>query len=340
MHIPRLMRVWVIIMLLATAALAGGPTALLASMGKAPTVVLLGRNQVRLGDWAKANGYEIRWLKRDESVQLTKGASKLVFEVDSRDAEVNGVNVYLSHPIAAGGGLLCISEMDLQTTIAPVLSPPKNGSGARVKKIVIDPGHGGSDPGFHDGTRQEKKYTLLLGEELCSQLKEAGFDASLTRRTDTKIELTSRPEIANRRGADLFISLHWNSAGSVRNEVRGVETYCLTPAGASSTNAGGELLNSGTKPGNRYNDKNMFLAYEIHKSLLAGLAVEDRGVKRARFAVLRTAEMPAVLIEGGFMSHPTESKHIYDPGYRKQMARAIVAGITAYKKQVEQVKAK
>ncbi len=82
----------------------------------------------------------------------------------------------------------------------------------------------------------------------------------------------------------------------------------------------------------------MFLAYELHKSLLKDLAAPDRGVRRARFAVLRTAEMPAVLIEGGFMSHPAESKRIYDPAYRRQMARAIVEGIVAYKNQVEQRK--
>jgi N-acetylmuramoyl-L-alanine amidase len=340
MHIPHLMRALVATMLLAVFVLVDEPASVLASPGKPQTVVLFGRNHVRLADWARANGYETHWLKKDESVQLTKGAGRLVFTIDSRDAEVNGVNVFLSHPIVAASGSLSISEMDLQTSITPILTPPKNWSGAKVKKIVVDPGHGGSDPGFRDGSREEKKYTLLLAEELCNQLKEAGFDASLTRTTDTKIELQARPEIANRRGADLFISLHWNSAGSARNEVRGVETYCLTPAGASSTNAGGEVLNSGTKPGNRYNEKNLFLAYQIHKSLLAGLAIDDRGVKRARFAVLRTAEMPSVLIEGGFMSHPTESKHIYDSMYRKQMAKAIVTGIAAYKKQVEQIKAK
>ena len=74
--------------------------------------------------------------------------------------------------------------------------------------------------------------------------------------------------------------------------------------------------------------------------MLGGLGVEDRGVRRARFEIFRTAEMPAVLIEGGFMSSRTESKHIYDPAYRKQMARAILNGIAAYKKQVELVKEK
>jgi N-acetylmuramoyl-L-alanine amidase len=207
--------------------------------------------------------------------------------------------------------------------------------GARVKTIVIDPGHGGRDPGNQDGSHQEKKYTLLLAQELCDQLKHAGFNASLTRTTDTLIDLPVRPDIARRRGADLFISLHWNSVQNGKSQVRGVETYCMTPAGASSSNAGGEIRDAGSKPGNRNNEKNMLLAYQIQKSLLKNLGTEDRGVRRARFMVLCNAGMPAVLVEGGYMSHATESKKIYDPAYRRQMARAMVEGVLAYQRQIE-----
>jgi len=79
----------------------------------------------------------------------------------------------------------------------------------------------------------------------------------------------------------------------------------------------------------------MQLAYQMQKSYEKTMSVEDRGVKRARFQVLREAAMPAILIEGGFMSHPTEGKKIYESAYRKQMAHAIVEGILAYKKAVK-----
>jgi N-acetylmuramoyl-L-alanine amidase len=79
----------------------------------------------------------------------------------------------------------------------------------------------------------------------------------------------------------------------------------------------------------------MFLAYLLQRTLTKNLGVEDRGVHRARYAVLRDAVMPAVLIEGGFMSHPSEGKKIFDPAYRRQMAKAIVDGILAYKQAVE-----
>jgi N-acetylmuramoyl-L-alanine amidase len=334
MHIPQLMRAVVLTILLLALLKVGEFAPVCGAPGKAE----MARGDVRLSEWAKSSGFDIHWIKKEQSLQLTRGGNKLLFVVDSRQAEVNGVNVWLSHPITLVSGSPLISDLDIRTALNPILLPPKNSHGARVKTIVIDPGHGGKDPGFQDGPRQEKKFTLLLAQELCDQLKDAGFEASLTRTTDTLIDLPVRPEIAKRRGADLFISLHWNSAPSSRNEVKGVETYCLTPPGASSFNAGGELFGSGIKPGNRFDDKNMYLAYQIQKSLLAGLPTEDRGVKRARYAVLRTAEMPAVLIEGGFMSHPSESKHIYDAAYRKQMARAIVNGITSYKKQVEQAR--
>jgi N-acetylmuramoyl-L-alanine amidase len=315
---------------------AGPPASAWGASGDVASVTLSGKGYVRLSDWARANNFETRWLKRDESLQLTNRGARLVFGVDSREAEINDINVWLSYPVLLRNGSVYVSDVDLKTAIRPILYAPHNSSSAKIRTIVLDPGHGGKDPGNQDGSRQEKKYALLLAEELSDQLKRAGFKPSLTRTSDTLIDLPVRPDIARRRGADLFISLHWNSAGSGRNEVKGVETYCLTPQGASSTNAGGEVIGAGAKPGNLYNSKNIFLAYMIQKSLRKNLAVEDRGVRRARFAVLRTAEMPAVLIEGGFMSHPAESKRIYDAAYRKQMAKAIVDGVLAYKAQVEQ----
>jgi N-acetylmuramoyl-L-alanine amidase len=79
----------------------------------------------------------------------------------------------------------------------------------------------------------------------------------------------------------------------------------------------------------------MVLAYEMQKSLTKGLGAEDRGVHRARFAVLRDAVMPAVMVEGGFMSHPTEGRKIFEGSYRREMAKAIINGLMAYKRQVE-----
>src|SRR4029077_16609683 len=192
------------------------------------------------------------------------------------------------------------------------------------------------DSGNQVGSHQEKTYTLLLAQELAVQLTRAGYKATLTRNSDKFIELPDRPEIAKRRSADLFISLHFNSAPNSASSVRGAEVYCMTPVGAPSTNARGEGAGAGWYAGNRLNDKNVFLAYQLQKSVTKNLDAEDRGLHRARFAVLRDATMPAVLIEAGFMSNPSEGRKIFDAGYRKQIAKAIVDRISAYRRGSEQ----
>jgi N-acetylmuramoyl-L-alanine amidase len=328
------MKAWLAALLCLVMMLGEGPRVAEAAAG-ITTAQIGGKRYLRLGDWARANNLDLKWLRRDESVQLTNRTCRMVFNKDSREAELNGLNVSLSYPVVLKNGTGFIAEADVETVIRPVLNPPRNRTGAVIKRIVIDPGHGGRDPGFQDGSQQEKKYTLLLAQELRDQLKRAGFDATLTRSTDTYVDLAERAELANRRKADLFISLHWNSVAAGRNELKGPQVFCLTPAGASSSNAGGEIRDAGAKPGNRNNDKNMFLAYQLQKSLVDKLGAEDRGIRRARFAVLTGAEMPAVLIEGGFMSHPVESKRIYDASYRRQMAQALLEGVQSYKRQVE-----
>jgi N-acetylmuramoyl-L-alanine amidase len=323
---------------LLTAALALSASALAAhqpTRASAPAASARG-GYVRLTDWAESNGFELRWTKREHSFQLVGPVAKARLAVDSREAQVNGVNVWLSFPVAVREGVPCLAQIDIQTVLHPLLSPAKSRSGGTLKSVCLDPGHGGKDPGNKVGPYVEKKYTLLLAQEVERQLTRAGLKVCQTRTTDTFIDLGERPEIAKRNNADLFVSLHFNSAESSRTVVRGAEVYCMTPAGASSTNARGEGGGAGSFPGNRFNDKNLYLAYQVQKALTRNLSVEDRGVKRARFVVLRDATMPAVLIEAGFMSHPDEGKRIFDVGYRRQMAGAVVDGILAYKKSVEQ----
>ena len=291
---------------------------------------------VRLGDWAKANGFNSRWLKREETLLLSRNGSKLVLTVDSREAQINGVQVWLLLPVVARYRSLCVAQLDVDRTLRPLLSPPSAQPGAKIRTICLDPGHGGKAPGNQVGSNQEKHYTLLLAQEVRSQLARAGLKATLTRTTDTFVELATRPELAKHRSADLFVSLHFNAADSGRSTVQGAEVYCLTPVGASSTNARGEGAGAGWCAGNQHNDQNLLLAYQVQKSLTRNLAVADRGVRRARFAVLRDAEMPALLIEAGFMSNPAEGRKIFTSEYRQKMARAIVDGLLAYKHTVEQ----
>jgi N-acetylmuramoyl-L-alanine amidase len=312
-------------------------SALLALGGLTAHAALInGRNYTPLGDWAHANGFYGFTRDRGQEIVLTNRTARMVFDVDSAQAEFNGVKVRLSFPVANVKGVPFIAQLDLDKTIRPLLYPLRYVAPRKITTICLDPGHGGKDTGNRVGGaffgHSEKTYTLALGLELRDQLKRAGFNVILTRGKDVYVDLPLRPDIANQDGADLFVSLHFNASPSDPKNVEGLETYCITPVGAASSNAQGEGSNYGATTANRFEYQSLLLAYQMEKSLVRNLGVEDRSVRRARYAVLRDAEMPAILIEGGYMTHPTEGKKIFDTNYRKQMAAAIVKGILSYQK--------
>ena len=304
--------------------------------GHAPRFQMFGHEYVRIEDWAASRSGQVRWTVPRKEVQVTWPGGSLSLSVDSRKAYLKGTHVWLSVPVVYRDGSACLGAMDVTSTLDPILQPSKSSSSRVVRHIVLDAGHGGKDPGNMEGRRQEKQFTLAFTRELAELLTKAGFKVTLTRSTDSYLEPSERPDIARRRGADLFISLHYNSAdvpgGSV---VRGAETFCMTLPRTSSTNARGEGAGSGAYAGNRFDAKNVLLAYQIQKAITEKAGAEDRGVKRARFAVLRDAQMPAVLIEGGFMTNPADARRIYEAAPRRQMAQAIVDGVLAYKRLVE-----
>ena len=290
-----------------------------------------GQSYVSLADWARANGLNASRASRGDELVLANQMTRLVFDADSRYADINGVRVALSFPIANAKGALLIAQLDLDTAVRPLLYPQRSFVN-RISTICLDPGHGGKDTGNRVSWHYEKVYTLALAAEVRDQLRKAGFNVLMTRTRDTYVDLPDRAALANRRGADLFVSLHFNATPTGKNEVEGPQTYCITPVGASSTDAQGEGSNHGPTVANRVEQRSLFLAYQIQKSLVRNTGAEDRGVRRARFAVLRDATMPAILIEGGYMTHPVEGRKIFSDAYRRQMAQAIVKGILAYQR--------
>ncbi len=208
----------------------------------AHAVSINGHNYTPLTDWARGNGFYGFTRDHGNEILLTNRTMRLVFDVDSAQAEINGVNVRLSFPVANVKGVPFIAQLDLDKTVRPLLFPSRYLAPKRITTICLDPGHGGKDTGNRVGGgffgHSEKTYTLALALELRDQLKKLGFNVILTRSTDTYVELPMRPDIANRRGADLFVSLHFNAAQAGKNEVEGPETYCITlPVGAASSNA-------------------------------------------------------------------------------------------------------
>lgn len=303
--------------------------------GAAPAAYINGRSYTPLVEWARNNGFKGMASYHKGELDFTNHGMSLVFTVDSKTALFNGIEVALSFPVANVKDTAFISYLDLDTAIRPLLYPPSTVAGKKALTICLDPGHGGRDSGNRVTWHYEKKYTLALASELKDLLKKMGYRVILTRTKDSYVDLPVRPDIANRNKADLFISLHFNATETGRDQVKGPETYCITPVGASSTNARGEGSNYGATPANRTEAKSLLLAYEVQRSLVKNLDCPDRSVRRARFAVLRDATMPAILIEGGYMTNPSEGKKIFDDSYRHQLAQAIVYGIQAYQRMTD-----
>ena len=289
---------------------------------------LFGKAYVDASEWARANGCSVRWLKPREEFLISNDKLRLQLNVDGKRALLNGVQVWFSSPIVVHNGGVCFSEVDLQTLIHPILFPNRRERAA--KTIVLDAGHGGKDRGKVAGPYEEKSLTLALAKELRGLLEKQGFHVALTRTDDTTTERDDRADIAREKGGDLFVSLHFNSAGEAGPSIRGVEVYCMTPAGENSTNGTSDPSERQYAPGNRFDAQNVLLGYEIQRAITRRLNMEDRGLRRARFAVLRVAHMPSVLVEGGFLSSPAEARLVANPAHRRKLAEAIAAGLNAY----------
>lgn len=283
-------------------------------------------------------------LGADTRGSLTRAEYKTSFgqlevEADRRDILVNGVTHWISTPILTERNRLWIAELDVLKTLDPVLQPQHlRKPGAAVRTVVIDPGHGGADHGTHGRASFEKTMTLDTAKRVERDLAGSGLRVIMTRTTDETVPLEDRVEFARSNGADIYVSIHFNSGGSAE----GIETYCTSPAGMSSTanfEGNGSDRDSGggdrsAVTNNRFDSKNIWLAHCIQKSALRATGALDRGVRRSRFYVLRYADCPAILIEGGFLTNPSEEQRILRPEYRETLAKAIADGILTYARTV------
>ena len=196
--------------------------------------------------------------------------------------------------------------------------------------IVIDPGHGGEDGGAKSilGNKLEKEFTLDWARRLGALLQSNGWQVFLTRTNDGEVSLSNRVVFAQEHKADLFVSLHFNSAGTNENE-GGLETYCLTPSGMPSTvTRGYPDQPSLSFPNNEFDADNLRLAALVHKELLEVNGHQDRSVRRARFlGVLRGQQRPAILVEGGYLTNRREAALIARAEYRQKLAEAVAEGL-------------
>lgn len=190
----------------------------------------------------------------------------------------------------------------------PTDSYPTNPPLIKGKRLVfIDPGHGGKDPGAIGlNGLQEKDIILAISQYVAEALQQQGVQTMMARTSDYFVSLQGRTDMANRAGADLFVSIHANSMGSERPDISGLEVYYFGDRGLADT---------------------------IHRSILRTVSVDDRRVRKARFYVLRNSRMPSTLVEVGFVTGYDDAAKLTNPTYQRQMAQAIARGIMEYMQQ-------
>ena len=173
--------------------------------------------------------------------------------------------------------------------------------------VMIDPGHGGKDPGAVGiGGLREKDIILPISIKVAQILRQNGIQAILTRNSDYFVSLQGRVDVAHRANANIFVSIHANSLGLGRPDISGLEVY--------------------------YFDHGLKLAQTVRRSILRGVNVRDRRIRRAGFYVLRKTSMPAILIETGYVTGREDAAKLRSTQYREQMAQAIANGILQYLK--------
>jgi len=285
---------------------------------------------------AIASAYGMKVTANTKSVvEMKSPTSTLQFFPETREMKLNGTRMWLNDSVAYVDGRWSINTVDQTRILDPVLRPSRHLSGLGSSVVLLDPGHGGEDPGaISRGGLQEKRLTLDLARRVRAKLVNAGVKALLTRDSDRTLDLDSRAPLIRRHGAQAFVSLHFNSASS--RTISGVEAHVLAARGYDTT-AGGDSAakKSASNNGNRYDAANTMLAYQIQRSLRLSLGnTQDRGVRRSRFAVLRDATCPAVLVECGFLSNATTAERLLSSTYMDGLAQRIADGIVEYVKAV------
>ncbi len=288
-------------------------------------------------------------------ISMEKGSQKIVFRVGDNVVIVNGNERRLNYPVDIYRGAVVLpyrfKEEIIDAFFTEEITVPKITAVpcSKIKKIVIDPGHGGHDPGAigKSGLR-EKDVVLDISRRLARCLEAAGREVILTRSTDVFVSLSRRADIANRKDVDLFVSIHANANPS--HSLSGFEVYGLPLSLDDEERALQFAKNNHSRSQDTLFYKNspelkaivwdmvytsnrqesMELTKHICRSVSADSGARNNGVKTGAFYVLKWTQMPAVLIEVGYISNAEEEKLLKSNTYRQQIAEQIANGILSY----------
>jgi N-acetylmuramoyl-L-alanine amidase len=268
---------------------------------------------------------------------LTSPKVIVTMTVGSAECLMNRVKFVFSRPVEEIGSRPFVSRLDLQKLIDPVLRPSFIKNAGSFTTVILDPGHGGKDPGATNPFGTEANFNLRVANLLRAELMNPTtpgvprFKVLMTRTSDRFLSLQERVNLANSvRDNAIFISLHFNSGGAAAH---GIETFTLSPPGVAHFGRGVVPADALQRVGNQHDSANVALATATHGMVLRGLGPQtfDRGIKRARFTVISGVRHPAILLEGGFMSNPTEARLIAKPEYQAALAKAVAVAVRKYR---------
>ena len=295
---------------------------------------------VALVDVAEAYGMAKAERRKNPKELAFRGDPRsLLVKVDSRQAIVNGVRNWFSYPVRKQGlGKPHISLVDVETILRPTFFPESVTGLGKVKTVVFDPGHGGHDKGARSPQGYEKDYALDIVKRTRKILEGRGIKVVQSRLSDFFVPLSDRPAMTNNYEAPIFVSIHLNAA-SWRPAASGFEIFSMPPLGSPSTGAKPDRAKDTLEgSGNDHTEASQVLANTVYRTLLGKMEGFDRGLKRARFTVLRKADVPSILVEGGFLTNPGDAEKAHSPAWREEFAKAIADGIEAYIKFVNEKK--
>src|SRR5215831_16372836 len=289
-----------------------------------------GHDYLSVDNISKFYGLPAEVVPSGEKIQSETANHPLEFVSGSREAMINGARSWLCFPVIEQDGKSLLSRTDLAKTIEPLVRPHRVADVGKVQTVVLDPGHGGHDKGQVSRYGAEKDFALDVARKLRPILQAKGFRVIMTREGDYFVPLEVRAKIANSARNSIFVSIHFNATNDDPNAT-GFEIFSFTPRGAPSTSDGNVTSRSfNMQPGSSVDAQSMALSACIYHSVLGQLREYDRGIKRARFAVLRLTTVPAVLLECGFLTERGESKLISNRDWRAKLAGAIGIGIENY----------
>jgi len=278
----------------------------------APPVVIK-EQTVTIDELASRLG--LRITEREDTFIILKNAANtvVIFTYEGGRFFVNSKPIGPTGTVKKVGGMINVSDALVEAIQPrlrvtgperpPVVVRPRPRTSAAL--VVVDAGHGGKDPGTMVGGTYEKNIDLQVARKVASLLSQQGINVVMTRDNDEFIELEERADIANSRDADLFVSIHSDSAPD-----RSISGYTLYVAGDASRDA--------------------YQAAQAVSAAMSRTGSHTRGIREADYKVLVQTRCPAVLIELGYLSNFTDSRHLQDNAFQARLAQAIASGIVDY----------